>query len=112
MALNLMMRLIFRIDYYSNAQVSRLSKFFANNSSANIELSKNQLHKIGQSGGFLGKLLVPLLKAGLRLTKNLLTLLAKSVFNTIRINSSGVSNRCSYSKEIFWIGYDYVYNLK
>ena len=33
-----------------NTQVSRLCKAFANNSSANIKLSKTQLHNIGQSG--------------------------------------------------------------
>ena len=38
----------------TNTQVSKLCKAFANNSSANIELSKTQMHKIGQSGGFLG----------------------------------------------------------
>ena len=37
-------------------------KAFANNSTANIKLSKTQLHKIGQSRGFLGRLLGPLLK--------------------------------------------------
>ena len=36
----------------ANAQVPKLCQAFANNSSANIKLSKNQLHKIGQSGGF------------------------------------------------------------
>ena len=48
----------------TNTQVSKLRKTFANNSSANIKLSKTQLHKIGQSGGFLGRLLGPLLKTG------------------------------------------------
>ena len=38
-------------------QVSMLSKNFENNSSANIKVSKTQLHKTGKSGGFLGKLL-------------------------------------------------------
>ena len=37
----------------TNTQVSRIRKAFANNSSANIKLSKTQLHKVGQSGGFL-----------------------------------------------------------
>ena len=37
----------------TNAQVSRLCKAFANNSLANIKLSKFQLHKTGQSGDFL-----------------------------------------------------------
>ena len=39
----------------TNTQVSKLRIAFANNSSANIKLSKAQLHKIGQSGGFLGR---------------------------------------------------------
>ena len=54
----------------TNTQVSRLSKTFANISSANIKLSKTQFHKIRQLGGFLGKLLGPLLKIGLPLTGN------------------------------------------
>ena len=53
----------------SNRQASNLSKSFANNFLANIKLSKTHLHKIEQSGGFLGRLLVPLLKTGLSLLK-------------------------------------------
>ena len=63
----------------TNTQVPRLHKAFANNSSANIKLSKTQLYKIRQSGGFLGRLLRPLLKTGLPLMKNVLKPLAKSV---------------------------------
>ena len=40
----------------TNTQVLRLYKGFPNNFSDNIKLSKIQLHKIGQSGRFLGKL--------------------------------------------------------
>ena len=36
----------------TNRQVSRLRKAFEKSSSANIKLSKTQLYKIGQSGGF------------------------------------------------------------
>ena len=46
-------------------EVLRLGKAFANNSLANTKLSKTQLFKIMQSGGFLGRLLGPLLKTGL-----------------------------------------------
>ena len=49
----------------TNTQVSRLCKAFANGSSANIKLSETPLHKIGQSGGFLDRLLGPLQKTGL-----------------------------------------------
>ena len=70
----------------TNTQVSRLHKEFSNDSSANIKLSKTQLHKIGQSGGFLGRLSGPLLKARLLLMKKALTLLAKSVLISLRLH--------------------------
>ena len=38
----------------TNRQVSNLRKAFANHSSADIKLSKTQLSKMIQSGGFLG----------------------------------------------------------
>ena len=63
----------------TNKQVSRLRKTFANNSSANIKLSKTQLHKIEISGGPLDRLLGPLLKTELPLTGHVLKLLAKSL---------------------------------
>ena len=63
----------------TNTQVTRLRQAFANGFSANIKQSKTQLHKIGQSGGFLGRLFGPLLKTILPLVKNLLKPLAKSV---------------------------------
>ena len=49
----------------TNTKVLKFLKAFANGSSANIKLSKTQLHKIGQSGGLLGSLLGQLLKNGL-----------------------------------------------
>ena len=67
----------------TNTQVSNLRKAFANNSSSDIKLSKTQLSKIIQSGGFLGKLLGPLLKTGLPLIKNVIIPLAKSVLITL-----------------------------
>ena len=51
--------------FLTNTQVSRLRIAFANNCSANIILSKTQLLQIGQSRGFLGRLLGPLLQTGL-----------------------------------------------
>ena len=48
----------------NNRQVLNIVKAFANNSSADIKFSKNQLSKMVQLGGFLGKLLDPLLKTG------------------------------------------------
>ena len=43
-------------------QVANLRKAFANKSSAHLKLSKTQLSKMRQSGGFLGRILGPLLK--------------------------------------------------
>ena len=57
-------------------QVSTIRKAISNNSSANIKFSKTQLSKMIQSGGFLGKLLGPLLRAGLPLMKSVITPLA------------------------------------
>ena len=71
-----------------NTQVSSFCQAVANNSSANIKLSKTRLHKIGQSGGFLGRLLGPLLKPDLRLMKNVLKPLAKSVLITLGLTAA------------------------
>ena len=46
----------------TNRQVANLRKAFAKNTSTDIKLSKTQLSKMIQSGGFLGKLLGPLLR--------------------------------------------------
>ena len=63
----------------TNTQVSNLRKAFANNSSANIKLSKTQLSKMMQSRGFSGRLLGPLLKTGLPLMSKVIKPLAKSL---------------------------------
>ena len=63
----------------TNSQVSNLHKAFANHSSTDIKLSKTQLSKMVQSGGFLARLLSPLLKTGLPLIKNVIKPLAKSI---------------------------------
>ena len=63
----------------TDRQASNLRKSFANNSSADIQLSKTRLSKMIQSGGFLSRLLGPLLKTGLPLIKNVIKPLAKIV---------------------------------
>ena len=87
----------------TNAHILGLRKAFANNLSANIKLSKTQLHKIGQFGGFLVRLLGPLLKTELSLIENVLKSLAKSFLIPFRIKGGSMSNRCSYSSENSWI---------
>ena len=49
----------------TNKQVANLRRAFAKHTSANIKLSKTQLSKMIQSGGFLGRLLGPLLRTEL-----------------------------------------------
>ena len=63
----------------TNRQVVNIRKAFAKNTSTYIKLSKTQLSKMILSGGFLGKLLGPLLKGGLPLIKSVIKPLAKSV---------------------------------
>ena len=63
----------------TNKQVTNLRKAFANYLLTDIKLSKTQLSKMIQSGGFLDRLLGPLLKTGLRLMKNGIKPSAKSV---------------------------------
>ena len=50
-------------------QKTKIRNAFNNNMSTDIKLSKAQINKIIQSGGFLDKLLGPLLKTGLPLIK-------------------------------------------
>ena len=71
----------------TNTEVSNLRKTFANNSSTDIKLSKTQLSKMIQSGGFLGRLLGPLLKTGLPLIKNVIKALAKSVLIPLELTA-------------------------
>ena len=55
------------------------------------KIIKNQLHKIGQSRRFLGRLIRPLLKAGLALMESALKLLAKSVLISLGL-AAGVAS--------------------
>ena len=63
----------------TNRQVPNFRKAFENDSSTDIKLSKTQLTKMMQSGGFLCRLLCPLLKTGLSLMENAIKPSAKSV---------------------------------
>ena len=58
----------------TNRPVTSFRKGFFNSSSKDIKLSKPQLYKIIQSEDLLGRLLGPLMKVVLPLTKNILTL--------------------------------------
>ena len=65
----------------TNREVANLCKDFAYNLSTyeDIKLSKTQISKMIQLGGFLGRRLGTLLKAGLPLMKNVIKPLSKSI---------------------------------
>ena len=56
--------------FLATRQTTKLRNAINNNMSTDIKLSKVQVKKIIQSGGFLGKLLGPLLKTQLPLLKS------------------------------------------
>ena len=76
----------------TDRQVSNIRKSFANNSSAYIKLSKTQLSKIIQSGGFLSRLIGPLLKTGLPLVKNVIKPLSKSVLIPLGLTAAAAAD--------------------
>ena len=88
----------------TNRQVSNLRKAFANHLSADIKLSKTQLSKMIQSGGFLGRLLGPLLKTGLPLIKNVIKLLAKSVLIPSGLTAAASAADAGIHKKILGSG--------
>ena len=90
--------------FLNNTLVSKLGKNFANNSSANIRLSKTELHKIGQSGGILGRRLGPLLKTGLPLIENLLKPLARSLLIPLGLTAAVSATDAAIHKKMFGSG--------
>ena len=88
----------------TDRQVSSIRKVFANNSSADIKFSKTQLSKMIQSGGFLGKIFGPLLKAGLPLIKNVITPLAKSVLVILVLKAAASAADAGIHKKILGLG--------
>ena len=69
-------------------QKTKVRNAFNNNMSTDLKLSKAEINKIIQSGGFLGKLLGPLLKRGLPLIKNVIKPLAKSILITLGLTAA------------------------
>ena len=89
----------------TNKQVSNLCKAFANNSLANIKLSKSQLHKVGQTGGFLSRSSGPLLKSGLTLIENVLKSSAKSVLILLGLIVAASAADAAIHKKMFGSGH-------
>ena len=72
----------------TNREVANMRKVLANNSSIEIKLSKTQLSKMIQSGGFLCRFLGPLLKTRLALMKNVIKPLAKSALIPLELTAT------------------------
>ena len=87
----------------TNRQVANLCKAFADKSSTDIKLSKTQVSKMIQSGGFLGRLLGSLLKTGLPLIKNVIKPLAKSVLIPLGLTAAASATDAGIDKKILRI---------
>ena len=72
----------------TSRQVANFCKAFANYLSTVIKLPKTQLSKMVQSEGFLGRLLGPLLKTALPLTKNMIKPLVKTVLISLGLTAT------------------------
>ena len=89
----------------TNRRVANIRKAFANHSSTDVKLSKTQLSKMIQSGGFLGRLLGPLLKTGLLLIKNVIKPLAKSVLIPLGLIAAAAAADAGIHKKISGSGH-------
>ena len=90
----------------TNRQVANIRKAFAKNTSTNIRLSKTQLSKMIQSGGFLGKLLGPLLKTGLPLIKSVIKPLAKCILIPLGLTAAASAADAGIHKKILGSGHN------
>ena len=86
-------------------QKTKIRNAFNNNTSTDLKLSKTQINKIIQSGGFLSKLLGPLLKTGLPLIKNVIKPLAKSVLIPLGLTAAASAADAGIHKRILGSGH-------
>ena len=85
-------------------QITKLINAFNSNMSTNLKLSGAQISKIIESGGFLGRLLGPLLKTGLPLIKNVIKPLAKSVLISLGFTAAASAADAGVHKKILGSG--------
>ena len=90
----------------TSRQVGDLRKAFATQTSTDIKLSKTQLFKLIQSGGFLGRRLVPLLRTGLPLMKSAIKPLAKSVLVPLGLTAAASATDAGIHKRILGPGHN------
>ena len=90
----------------TNRQVANLHKAFASHTSTDTKLSKTQLSKIIQSGGFLGRLLGRLQRTGLPLMKSVIKALAKSILVPIGLTAAASAADAGIHKKILESGHN------
>ena len=73
-------------------------------SSANTKFSKTQLSKTAQLGGFLNRLLGPLLKTSLTLIGNVLKSLTKNVLVPLKLTATASAIGTAVQKKLFSSG--------
>ena len=85
-------------------QKTKLRNSFNNNMSTDLKLSRAQISKIIQSGGFLGRLLGPLLQNGFPLIKNVIKALAKSVLIPLGLTAAASAADAGIHKKLLGSG--------
>ena len=90
----------------TNRQAVNLCKAFANHTSTDIKFSKAHLSKMIQLGGFLGRLLGPLLRTGLPLMKSVIQPLAKSVLLPLGLTAAAPAADAVMHKKILLSGHN------
>ena len=88
----------------TNRQIANLCKAFSNYLSTDIKLSKTQISNMIQSGGFLVRLLGPLLKTGLQLMKSVIKPLPKSVLIPLGLTAAASAVDAGIHKKILGSG--------
>ena len=88
----------------TSRQVENLCKAFANYLSTDIKLSKTQISKMIQLGGFLGRLLGPLLKTELPIMKRVIKRLAKNVLIPLGLTAAASAADAGIHKKILGSG--------
>ena len=82
-------------------QTTKLRNVIENNMSTDMKLPKTQISKRIQSGGFLGKLLGPLLKTGLPLIKYVMKPLATSVLIPLELTAAASTTDAGIQKKFY-----------
>ena len=90
----------------SNKQVTTLRKAFSNHTSTDIKLLKAKLSKMIQLGGFLGRPLGPLVRAGLPLMKSVVQPLSKSVLIPLGLTAAAADADAGIHKKILGCGHN------